>query len=96
MTGNSQIPAGYETGAHMFGVGAAENFNNTLYVWNSTAKSIYLHYKAADAKTAGLAGSGFSAGTVALSGGTGLAVGALASALITKATGKKRKKEETE
>ena len=40
---NAQIPAGYKTGVHMFGTEAAENFNNTLYIWNSGAKSVYLY-----------------------------------------------------
>ena len=82
VTGNSQLPAGYTTGVHMFGMGAAENINNTLYIWNSESKSIFLYFKEA-AKSASLAGSGFSAGTLALSGGAGFAVGALVSALRT-------------
>ena len=93
VTGNSQIPANYSKGVHMFGVGATENINNTLYVWNSSARSIYLYYQL-DTKSASLAGSGFSAGTVALSGGAGLAVGALASGLFLRASGKNRRKEE--
>ena len=93
VTGSTQIPVNYSNGVHMFGVGAAENINNTLYIWNSTAKSIYLYYLL-DTKSAGLTGSGFSAGTVALSGGAGLAAGALVSGLIVKASEKKKRRKE--
>ena len=92
VTGSGQIPVNYTNGVHMFGTGAAENINNTLYIWNSSARSIYLYYLL-DTGSASLAGSGFSAGTVVLSGGTGFAVGALASGLFVKNAGKKRKKE---
>ena len=91
---NKQIPAGYTTGVHMFGTEAAENFNNTLYIWNSDAKSVYLYYKTEEAKDPGLAGTGFTTGTIAISAGAGLGVGALTSALAVRALGKKKKKEE--
>ena len=96
VAGNSQIPAGYSKGAHMFGTDAAENINNTLYIWNSGAKSIYLYYKQAEAIIPSLAGSGFSGGVVALSAGAGLGVGALASGLLVNAFSKRKKKEEQE
>ncbi len=94
VTGNNQIPVNYSKGVHMFGVGTVENINNTLYIWNSGARSIYLYYQL-DTKSASLAGSGFSAGNVVLSAGAGFAAGALVSGLFFKNTGKKRKKEET-
>ena len=78
----------------MFGTEAAENFNNTLYIWNSDAKSVYLYYKTEEAKDPGLAGTGFTTGTIAISAGAGLGVGALTSALAVRALGKKKKKEE--
>ena len=37
---SSEVPAGYSTGFHMFGTAAAENLNNTLYVWNISAPKI--------------------------------------------------------
>lgn len=92
VTGSGQIPAGYTNGVHMFGTGAAENINNTLYIWSSSARSVYLYYLL-DAGSASLTGSGFSAGTAAVSAGAGFAVGALVSGLLVKNAGKKRKKE---
>ena len=94
---NSQVPSGYKTGAHMFGTESAENFNNIMYIWNSNAKSIYLYYKTEEVKDPSLAGTGFTAGTIAISAGAGLAVGALASAFaVTSLNKRKRKKEEAE
>ena len=90
---SKEIPAGYSEGFHMFGVGAAENINNTLYVWDSGAKSIYVYFQKASAG-ASTAGSLFTFGSVALTGGAGIAVGATATALAMKAVGKKKKKEE--
>ena len=91
---NKQIPAGYTEGVHMFGVGAAENINNPLYVWDSDAKSIYLYYMHAEEKDVSLAGTGFTAGTIALSAGAGLAVGALTSAFAVSSISKRKRKEE--
>ena len=95
VTGNPEVPAGYTAGVHMFGTGAAENINNPLYIWNSAAKSVYLYYKTADGKSPSLAGSGFSAGTIALSGGTGLIAGALISWILFRGMDKKKKETET-
>ena len=86
---SEEIPAGYETGIHSFGSDAAENLNNTLYVWNSTAPKVYVYFKTEKAP-ASTTGSSFTAGNVALSGAAGLAVGALATAL--GATISKKKK----
>ena len=93
--GDLQIPAGYTEGMHMFGVDAAENLNNTLYVYNSGSKSIFVYFKRAEGSPS-TSGSLFTAGTLALSGGAGLAVGALASAAAIKLAGKKKKKEDSE
>ena len=87
---NAEIPAGYEKGIHSFGTDAAENLNNTLYVWNSSAPKAYVYFKIAEGSPASTAGSSFTAGTVAIAGAAGLAVGALAAALCVKAS-KKRK-----
>ena len=93
VTGNSEIPANYSKGVHMFGVGATENINNTLYIWNSSARSIYLYYQL-DTKSASLTGSGFSVGNIALSGGIGLGAGALISGFLVKAFEKKKRRKE--
>ncbi len=90
--GSETIPAGYTTGIHMFGTSAAENLNNTLYVWNSSAPKIFVYYKTEDAgASAGTAGSNFTAGIAALSGVCGLAVGAIAVTLGMKSAGKRKK-----
>ena len=87
---SEQIPAGYEKGIHMFGSSAAENLNNPLYVWNSSAPKVYVYFKLdAGASTMG---SSFTRGAVALSGVSGLALGALAAALIMSVARKKKKK----
>ena len=90
----TEIPAGYKTGIHSFGTEAAENLNNTLYVWNSAAPKIFVYYKTEEAGAgASTAGSIFSAGTVALSGAAGLALGVLATALCLKVTNKRKERK---
>ncbi|MBQ6469299.1 MAG: hypothetical protein IJJ50_04505 [Lachnospiraceae bacterium] len=79
---------------YMFGVGAAENINNTLYVWNSSAKSIYAYYKKAAESDVSKAGSVFTAGSLALSGGAGILLGSAASGLLFHVSQKKRRKRE--
>ncbi len=88
-TGSAQIPAGYTTGIHMFGTEAAENLNNTLYAWSSTAPKIFVYFKTDDAP-ASTAGSNFTAGTVALTGVAGLMAGAILTTLCLKAAKKKK------
>ena len=89
---NAEIPAGYKTGIHMFGNGSAFNLNSELYDWNKKAPQVMVYFKTdSSAKTAGAAGSNFTAGNLALAGVAGLAVGALASALAVTASGKKKK-----
>jgi len=88
-TGSAEIPSGYKTGIHSFGTDAAENLNNTLYVWNSSAPKVYVYFKAEEAP-ASTAGSNFTTGTVVLSGICGLAIGVLVSVIIIKAAKKKR------
>ncbi len=92
VTGSAEIPAGYENGIHSFGTDAAENLNNTLYVWKSDAPKVFVYFKTEEAgASAGTAGSNFTAGSTALSGVCGLAVGALAATLGMRVS--KRKKE---
>ena len=89
---NAQIPAGYETGIHMFGTDAAFNLNSSLYDWNDSAKSVYIYFKTDDT-AAGTTGSIFTAGALALSGGAGIALGAVVTALAMKTKKKSDKKE---
>ena len=91
------IPAGYETGVHMFGEESAFNLNTYPYDWNKSAKSIQIYFKRDKGakKKAGAAGSNFTAVTLALAGGGGLILGAAISALAMTATGKKKEKAQT-
>ena len=92
VVGSSEIPSGYTKGIHMFGSDAAFNLNSNLYDWNNSAKSVFVYFKTDDGAAAA-AGSNFSGGALALTGGAGLAAGAVAVALgITAA---RRKKEKT-
>ena len=85
---SSQMPAGYETGIHIFGSDAAFNLNSSLYDWNNDAPSVYVVFQTEDA-AASSAGTIFTVGTMALSGGTGLALGSVVTALFMK----KKKKD---
>ena len=92
VAGSSDVPQGYETGIHMFGEKAAFNLNSKLYCWNQSAKSVMVYFKGDNSPApSGSTGSTFTGGTLALAGGAGLAVGALAAAICTKAVGKKKK-----
>ncbi len=94
VVGNNNLPAGYTTGIHMFGSGAASNLNNGLYCWNKSAKSVFVYFKVdTAANAANAAGSNFSGGTLIITGVSGFALGALISAFAAKATNKRRKKE---
>ena len=86
---NAQMPAGYETGIHMFGSDAAFNLNSSLYDWNNDAPSVYVYFQTDDT-AASTTGSNFTAGTLALSGGAGLAIGSIVTALVMK----KKKKQD--
>ena len=88
---DTNIPAGYKTGIHMFGSKSAANLNNELYDWNSSAPSIMVYFKTDEAVNPGAAGSNFTAGSLALAGVAGLGIGAVVTALASKAAGKKKK-----
>jgi len=79
---STAVPAGYSTGIHMFGSEAAFNLNSSLYDWNNSAKSVFVFFKT-DSSVSNTSGSTFT-------GGAGLAVGALATAICTTATKKNR------
>ena len=91
VVGSSEIPAGYETGIHMFGSDSAFNLNSNLYDWNESAKSVFVYFKIDDSVTANTTGSNFTGGTLALTGVAGLAIGAFATKLGSTVTGKKKK-----
>ena len=92
VTGSSEIPANYKTGIHMFGSDAAFNLNSGLYDWNVKAESVYVYYKTDDA-TASRIATTFTGGTVAVTGGAGLVIGALATALGMSFTNRKKSRE---
>ena len=75
---NVKIPDGYEKGIHMFGTDAAFNLNSPLYDWNNSAPLVYVYFKTGNAETTG---ANFTSGTIALSGGAGLILGAAVTAL---------------
>ena len=91
ITGKEEIPAGYRTGIHMFGSGSVFNLNNSTLCWNPGAPAIYVYYKT-DTSGAGasVSGSVFSAGTAAIFGIGGMAVGALAAAAVMTLVKKKK------
>lgn len=86
--GSTEIPQGYKTGIHMFGSDAAFNLNNPLYDWNNSAKSVFVYFKTDNIRS-NSTGSTFTGGTVALTGGAGIALGALATAVAMTAQKKK-------
>ena len=95
VSSKTEIPAGYETGIHMFGSAAAENLNNPLYVWNESAPKVYVYFKVDDSvanNSAGVTGSVFTGGTLAFTAAAGLAVRALAAALGMTAFRKRKEK----
>ena len=85
---DSKIPSGYTTGIHMFGSSAAFNLNSSLYDWNNSASSVFVYYKTDDT-AASTTGSNFTGGTLALTGGAGIALGAIVTALAMKPRKKK-------
>ena len=87
---SAEVPAGYETGIHMFGTEAAFNLNSSLYDWNNDAASVYVYFKT-DENEASTTGTSFSGGALAISGGAGIVLGAAVTALAMKS---KRKKED--
>ena len=72
---STELPAGYETGVHMFGSDAAFNLNSSLYDWNNSAPSVYIYFQTEDS-AANTTASNFTAGALALSGGAGIILGA--------------------
>ena len=93
VVGNDNIPTGYETGIHMFGSNSAYNLNNTKFVWNKSAKSVYVYFTRDENANASEASSIFSTGTIALSGGLGLALGAVLGAVAMTAKNKKKENQ---
>ena len=94
VVGSQEVPAGYETGIHMFGSESAFNLNNKMYDWNQSAKSIFVYFQIdKDAKIGdtSTSGSAFSGGWIALAAVLGMGLGAAVTAVSMKTI--RRKKE---
>ena len=101
VTKSTEIPSGYSTGIHIFGEDTAYNLNNTNFVWDEDAPSVYVYYKTDDSVSEGSAaseyGSVFTAGQLALVGGLCFFVGvALAAVCIMIIRKRKQKKTSAE
>ena len=68
----------------MFGSSAAFNLNSSLYDWASSAPSVFIYFKTEDSSSNTATASNFAGGTVALTGGTGIVIGAIGTLLISK------------
>ena len=81
---DDKLPSGYETGIHEFGSVSACNLNKKAYLFNSSAPSIYVHYKTEEKTVTELStvGSMFSTGSVVLGGEVGMVIGALLATLV--------------
>ncbi len=93
VTNDTKTPAGYQYGIHMFGSEAVFNLNSARYCWNGGAPEIYVYFQldAPKASEASASGSVFSTGTAAVFGFGGMAIGALATALVMTLVRKKKK-----
>ena len=94
VVGSTDVPSGYTTGIHMFGSEAAFNLNSSLYDWNNSAPAVHVYFKT-DEGAVSTSGTNFTGGTLALTGGAGLALGALATAFAKKSS-RNKKDAETE
>ena len=95
VVGNAQIPAGYETGIHMFGTDAAFNLNSSLYDWANDAPSVYVYFQTDDTVSLNSTATVFTSGTLALTGGAGIALGAGVTSLAMKQKRKSDKKKDS-
>lgn len=98
--GSDQVPAEYTTGIHMFGSDAAFNLNNTNYVWNNKATSVFVYFnrgqvaaKSATTDATSAAGSVTTTGFMALAGAGGMIIGILGTLAVTYFVRKNKKKE---
>ena len=92
VVGKNDVPADYTTGIHMFGSDSAFNLNDTRFVWNNEAPSVFVYFKvdASASSEPSTTGSSFSAGYLVLTGVIGLVIGAGLGALVMLSS--KRKK----
>ena len=91
VTKSTEIPSGYKTGIHMFGEDTAYNLNNTKFVWDDDAPSIFVYYKTDDSVST--TGTFLTTGYLALTGGLCLIFGAGIAMLCMTAVGKRKEKK---
>ena len=91
------VPEGYEQGIHMFGSGSVFNLTHYPYCYKDPYEGTYVYFKTdtVSVKDQTAAGSVFSGGSLAIGAVAGLLVGCVATFLITRFTGKKKKEEAT-
>ena len=97
VTGNSNLPTGYERGIHMFG-GDTLNLTDKHYCYNDTPKGTYVYFQVDESvlAKASLSASNFSAGTGFLFAGIGAVVGAGIAVAIMFVLNKKKETKVTE
>ena len=83
---DDKIPADYTTGIHMFGSESAFNLNAYPYSWNEKARRTYVYFNRDDGTNNGATAKGsiFTRGTLFITAGLGIALGAFATLLATK------------
>ena len=106
----TDLPAGYTTGIHMFGSDSAFNLNDSKYVWNANASKVFVYFNVDDkpvststgasvgtnTDSASVTGSVFTMGNLVLSAGIGFVLGAGIAMLIFIAMKPKKKEEKAE
>ena len=86
VVGSDKVPSDYTLGVHMFGSDAVYNLNNTQFVWNNEAPSVFVYFNVDANNNPSTTGSSFSAGYLVLTGVIGLVIGiaAMASVVVLK------------
>ena len=92
VVGSQEVPAGYETGIHMFGNDSAFNMNNKMYDWNQSAPSVFVYFQTDKEApvTPSTTASAFSGGWIALAAVLGMGLGAVITAVSMTAIRKKK------